>query len=897
MPFSLLVGAAYIDLAGIDFWAEPQLIVSVLVAIFLAMLLTWSGVYWGMARAISRAAPAFEKGELSSEETLAVAKKSWRLSRYFPWFFSFTWFLRYVLATQVWLRVFPERVPTTLSVGTGTAIFSAALFVGGVGICAPVVHAHLPAIHNAFGARLALDGVTFPTRSSSLKRKLVWLALAFVVAPTLWLSSVAYVRHIDSFQSAAELALGGVLLTASEPEQDKAVPRPYDLREVSIEGSGGEPVPAIVFTTNARELSRQMPALANFDASFPLFRRRLEQALLEGTSGTLINAPSQTLLKYRPTPSGELLVAAMRFPALGGHSFLFAFIAFLIVVIAWAPISAFYAGHSISAPIVRTRSTMRRIMKTGKLTEAVLDYRDDELGDLFEEFRTLLKTKRDTEQLYRLLAENVSDVIWAADEELRLTYLSPSFERLTGLVPPDLGQLLLEETLSSASRSQLLEKLRGAITRVNKGNEDSAHIPAEEVELLTEDGCGVWVEISARVVRHNADGISVIGVTRDIEARRRLEHQLRQSQKLEALGTLAGGVAHDFNNNLQVIISTASLMRRKKELSDSMLEMVEMIESAGEKSAALTRQLLTFSRKQDVKLQKVELDETVAGIAELLDPVLGEDIHLEIETAEASTLVECDPPQMEQVIMNLVVNARDAMPTGGSLTIRTSMRELSAGESTLLPGRYVELEVTDTGMGMDEKTREHIFEPFFTTKGLEHGTGLGLSTVYGIIMKLGGELLVESTPGAGTTMRALLPAAAGEATLALSEQGVKPNVLVGTTVLLVEDEASVRATVKSMLEAGGCKVLVADSGANALAVLDAESCDLIVTDVVMNGMNGRELSEALWKKKPDAKILFVSGYSENVMGRHGIIPEEIHFLAKPFTIDALLGKLAEVLAS
>ena len=389
------------------------------------------------------------------------------------------------------------------------------------------------------------------------------------------------------------------------------------------------------------------------------------------------------------------------------------------------------------------------------------------------------------------------------------------------------------------------------------------------------------------------------------EALRQSGEQLRQAQKMEAVGRLAGGVAHDFNNLLTAILGYAELLARRLELDDPSRQNVEMIQKAGRQAAAVTHQLLAFSRKQVLQPRVIDLNDLVTDFQKILHRVIGEHIQIAVQTGAERGRVRADPNQVEQVILNLGVNARDAMmPRGGRLTIRTANAMLDAASAHRLSpempaGDYVVMEVSDTGMGMDEELKSKIFEPFFTTKGPGKGTGLGLATVYGIVKQSGGYIGVDSTPGMGSTFRVYLPREEGEV------DGARPKSVMplaagsrnAETILIVEDEEIVRELVCQVLSTQGYEVLCASQGEEAMTLSKehADKISLLVTDVVMPQMGGLELSRLLLAERPEMKVLYVSGYSENDMSEQGILAADLEFLEKPFTPQALLRKVKELL--
>lgn len=382
---------------------------------------------------------------------------------------------------------------------------------------------------------------------------------------------------------------------------------------------------------------------------------------------------------------------------------------------------------------------------------------------------------------------------------------------------------------------------------------------------------------------------------------RATEVQLRHAQKLEAVGQLAAGVAHDFNNVLAVIMLNAQMIADGIRSGTPEIADAEEILSAAKRAADLTRQLLAFGRQQIFQLRVVDLNDVVAGVEKMLRRLISEDIEVRVVRGVALGKVEIDVGQMEQVIMNLAVNARDAMPEGGRLTIETSNVELSEEEAAarvdVKPGPYVLLAITDSGTGMDKETQTRIFEPFFTTKEIGRGTGLGLSTAFGIVRQSGGHIFVDSEVGVGTTFRIYLPRT--ERPSSLQAPLVPMRDLHGTgTVLLVEDESSVRGAIASVLGRHGYTVLRASNGEEALAICESHSgaIDLLLTDVVMPGLNGRDVADRARRSRGGLKVLFVSGYSNVSVVQSGIVDGGVWFLPKPFTPETLLQKIREVLA-
>jgi hypothetical protein len=395
-----------------------------------------------------------------------------------------------------------------------------------------------------------------------------------------------------------------------------------------------------------------------------------------------------------------------------------------------------------------------------------------------------------------------------------------------------------------------------------------------------------------------------LAVAVDVTERNRMERQLRQTQKMDAIGSLAGGVAHDFNNLLSVILSYADLLAGEIKPGDPMRCDVEEISSAGRRAAGLTRQLLAFGRQQILQPVALDLNAVIGSVAQMLKRVVGEDLELTIVSAPGLWMVKADPGQIEQVLMNLVVNARDAMPTGGKLTIETANVELDPNyvanhAGVAGPGRYVMLAVSDTGSGITASIRDRLFEPFFTTKEQGKGTGLGLSTVFGIVQQSGGNICVSSQPGEGATFKVYLPRAGPAGVTALGA-AIETEASRGyETILLVEDEEAVRVLARRILEGAGYFVLDAQSAGDALLLCERHKgkIDVLLTDVVMPRMSGRELAERLSPLRPEMKVLYMSGYTDDAVIRHGIRNSDVAFLQKPITPHALTRKLREVIES
>jgi PAS domain S-box-containing protein len=469
-------------------------------------------------------------------------------------------------------------------------------------------------------------------------------------------------------------------------------------------------------------------------------------------------------------------------------------------------------------------------------------------------------------------------------------------ERIFGYAAKEaIGQSIL--FLSTLDRLDEIPRLLERIKRADA-------VEHFETVRVKKDGTKINVALTLAPIK-NLDGqvVGVSSVARDVTESKDLEDMLRQAQKMEAMGQLAGGVAHDFNNLLGVILGYTGLILDRLSPDDPNHKGIEEIQKAGDRAALLTRQLLAFSRKQVLQPKVLDLNTVVAGTEKLLRRLIGEHIELLVVLSPALGLVKADAGQLEQIIMNLAVNARDAMPAGGQLTIETSNVELSeeyvAQHPSTRPGPYVMLAVTDTGCGMDVKTKAHMFEPFFTTKEIGKGTGLGLSTVYGIVKQTGGSIWVSSDLGIGTAFKIYLPAVNALLEIVSPNDKVEKVASGSQTILIVEDDAALLQVIHQSLEAVGYMILAAHSPAEAIRISESYPgpIHLMVADVIMPGMNGTQLATHLSAPRPEMKVLYVSGYTDDTIVRHGVLEPGLAFLQKPFSPKTLARKVGEVLAT
>jgi len=495
------------------------------------------------------------------------------------------------------------------------------------------------------------------------------------------------------------------------------------------------------------------------------------------------------------------------------------------------------------------------------------------------------------------LLESAAQGIIAVDRDGRVVLANRKTEEMFGYTREELlgspVDMLLPESVRSAHVREREEYFARPRIRPMGAGMDLAG--------RRKDGSEFPVEVSLSHI-DTPDGLFAIAFVSDISQRKQLEEQLIHAQKMEAVGRLAGGVAHDFNNMLTVISGYNRMILDDLSPLDPLRGNAEEILKAADRAAALTNQLLAFSRRQIMRPCVLNVNAVIANTEKMLRHVIGEDVHLMLSPARDAGNIRADPGHIEQAVVNLAVNARDAMPAGGRLAIETANVRLdetyARTHSGMHPGEFVMIAVSDTGHGMDGETRRHIFEPFFTTKERGKGTGLGLATVYGMVKQCGGDIWVYSEPGKGTTFKLYFPRVADALDYPAAGEADTPKALGGETILVVEDDKAVRELTVRTLQRIGYKVLTAATGAEAVEISKAHAgiIALLLTDVVMPSMNGTQLADTLLAARPGMKVLYLSGYTENTVVHHGVLDPGVDFLPKPFSREALARKIREILA-
>jgi two-component system, cell cycle sensor histidine kinase and response regulator CckA len=543
------------------------------------------------------------------------------------------------------------------------------------------------------------------------------------------------------------------------------------------------------------------------------------------------------------------------------------------VEISLSPIST--ANGMIVLSVIRDISDRKRV--------------EEELRRAHEELdRRKSRELRDSQNRLALIVDSSQDAIIGKNLDGIITHWNKGAEQIYGYS----AQEMIGRPITALCPKDRVDEIPGILEKIRRGE----RVEYFESVRVTKDGRRVDMSISVSPI-HDSDGrvMGASAIARNITAQKKVEDQLRQSQKMEAVGRLAGGVAHDFNNLLGIVTACSELLRTRVDGEGS--EYLENIREAAKRGASLTRQLLAFSRRQAAQPQVLDLNERLKEVTKLLHPLMGDDVEIALLPRPGSAVVEADPGQLDQVVLNLAVNARDAMPRGGKLIVETGVFDFDAAFAREHPpmtaGRYVMLAISDNGIGMNEATRARIFEPFFTTKEMGKGTGLGLATVYGIVKQSGGHIWVYSEPDRGTTFKIYLPCADHKLEMGReAELEALPPRREGVTILLAEDDTIMRRLTKKMLEEHGYKVLDAEDGHAALRIVgsDHTAVDLALTDVVMKGMSGPELVLRLIEGRPEMKVVYMSGYTGELVANQGAAGT-IRLLEKPFTRVGLLRTL------
>ncbi len=546
------------------------------------------------------------------------------------------------------------------------------------------------------------------------------------------------------------------------------------------------------------------------------------------------------------------------------------------VEISLSPVAT--GNGSVVLSVIRDISDRKRIEQELRRANEELD-------------RRKTRELKDSQNRMALIVDSSQDAIIGKNLDGVITQWNKGAEHMYGYTATE----MVGRNVSVLCPPERPDEIPAILERIRKGE----RVDYFESVRLTKDGRRLNVSISVSPI-YDSDGkvVGASAIGRNITAQKKIEDQLRQSQKMEAVGRLAGGVAHDFNNLLGIVTACTELLCSHAD--NESIEYLDNIREATKRGAALTRQLLAFSRRQPVQSQILDLNERLREVIKLLKPLMGDDVDVVLLPRSASVVVEADPGQLDQIVMNLAVNSRDAMPHGGKLIIETGVLAVDAAfarEHSMTPGRYVLLAVSDNGTGMDEKTRSRIFEPFFTTKDSGKGSGLGLATVYGLVTQSGGHIWVYSELSRGTTFKIYLPSA--EHKLGIGQEAraeALPAKREGMIILLVEDDPILRKLTRKMLEAHGYKVLEAIDGEAAMDVIakSSDRIDLTLTDVVMKGMNGPELVLRLMDSHPEMKVVYMSGYTGELVAHQG--PQGgIRLLEKPFTRADLLKMVDEAL--
>jgi len=554
--------------------------------------------------------------------------------------------------------------------------------------------------------------------------------------------------------------------------------------------------------------------------------------------------------------------------------------------------------RSADAPLMDEGESLR--LYSERLAER-LQLKIDQAERELQARRAAERQLHESEKLFRSLMENVEDLVYAGSSDGIFTYVSPNWKEHLGIEPDEIiGQPF--SVFEPYLHPDDADNCRAIIPAVFEREE--SYLSAE-YRVRYADGSWRWhVSNAAPLKDRDGRGYGLVGVARDMTERKELEQQLMQAQKLESIGRLAGGVAHDYNNMLGVILGSAELALKNVTPEDPVHAKLEQIRSAARRSADITRQLLAFARKQTVAPKVIDLNESLEGMLKMLHRLIGEEIDLSWRPGTNLDSVEIDPVQLDQLLANLCVNASDAIGGNGKITIETANTEFDTAycnrHQGFKPGHYVMLAVSDNGCGMDKETQDHIYEPFFTTKETGRGTGLGLATVYGIVKQNRGFINLYSEPGSGTTFRIYLPRhTQGAEAESNTQQSPALSSGHGQQILVVEDEPAMLELTSMMLEELLYEPIPAGTPAAALELArENPEITLLITDVVMPGMNGRELAQQLRQQHPQLQnlnVLYMSGYTANGIAHHGVLGKGVHFIQKPFSLQELAQKMEDIL--
>ncbi|WP_420631156.1 ATP-binding protein [Candidatus Leptofilum sp.] len=550
--------------------------------------------------------------------------------------------------------------------------------------------------------------------------------------------------------------------------------------------------------------------------------------------------------------------------------------------------------------LTQQRNELKQEVSRREKAEAALQLLNEELEQRVKERTAELAKANEQLRLLEAAIVNTSDTVIiteAQPEDLSkagIVYVNKAFTKATGYKYKEIVGQSRQVFHGPNTDPRQLEKIRRALS-----NREAVHV---ELINYRKDGTEYWADMTVAPILNNEQELThFVSIERDATERKQLETALLQAQKMEAIGLLAGGIAHDFNNVLTIIMSYSDLLLRLYEQDPMVIKYVNPIHTAGKRASDLTYQLLAFSRQQVLELEELNLNEIITEVEQMIRRPIGEDIQFATLLAPDLWQIEADPGQISQVVMNLSVNARDAMPQGGSLVIKTENYVLAKKDGRISPelesGEYVRLTVKDTGRGMNQETVKRIFEPFYTTKELGKGTGLGLSSVYGIVAQSNGGIVVHSEINVGTTFEILLPRSMTTKAVTEADAAGLNQRRGGATILLVEDEKDVRDLLAEGLTQNGYRVLVAWNGLEALEIYqnEAKAIDLLLTDVVLPKMSGHDLSQSLQQQDPNLKTLYITGYTDAVIMNHGVPGETVNLLQKPFTVGQLIAKLERVL--